>query len=183
MLPHEARRILAEADCLATSADVESAYARMARDITASLQDGNPIVYAVMNGGLIAAGQLLSRLAFPLESGYLHATRYGQALQGAAIEWRVAPTLDPRGRSVLVIDDILDEGYTLDAICRRLRDAGAKEVLTAVLVHKLHDRKARSGMEADFTGMRLPDRFLFGGGMDFKGYWRNAPGIYALKDS
>jgi hypoxanthine phosphoribosyltransferase len=94
---------------------------------------------------------------------------------------RVRPTVDLRGRTVLVVDDILDEWATLDAITEWCRQEGAKEVLTAVLVDKEHDRKARPGLKADFTGLVSPDRFLFGYGMDFKGYWRNAPGIYAVK--
>ena len=153
----------------------------MAAEITARLADANPLVYAVMNGGLILAGRILPRLPFPLEVAYLHATRYGHAIQGTLLDWRVRPTQDLRGRTVLVLDDILDEGHTLEAIIAHLKEEGAAEVLSAVLVHKLHERKAKPGMRADFTGLDIPDRFLFGCGMDYKGYWRNAPGIYAVK--
>ncbi|NJD25894.1 MAG: hypoxanthine-guanine phosphoribosyltransferase [Betaproteobacteria bacterium] len=178
----EMRRVLAEADCLATAAEVDAALDRMAAAISADLADADPTVYCVMNGGLVVAGRLLARLDFPLRVGYLHATRYGHALQGEnRIDWRVAPTEDPLGRTVLVIDDILDEGYTLEAICARLAAAGATRVLSAVLVHKDHPRKARPGMRADYTGLVIADRFLFGSGMDYRSYWRNAPGIFALK--
>ncbi|MDO9244692.1 MAG: hypoxanthine-guanine phosphoribosyltransferase [Rhodocyclaceae bacterium] len=177
----EIKRAYAEADCLATQADVDAALDRMADAITARLQDSNPLIYAVMNGGLIVAGQLIARLNFPLETAYLHATRYGHALNGNLLDWRVRPTQDLQDRTVLVIDDILDEGHTLAAICANLQQEGAREVLTAVLVHKRHERKATPGMRADFTGMDIADRFLFGCGMDYKGYWRNAPGIFALK--
>lgn len=179
--PADIRRIRAEADCLASAADVALAYDRMAAAITHRLQDANPIVYAVMNGGLIPAGQLLPRLDFPLETAYLHATRYGHAVSGGGIDWRVRPSENPAGRSVLVVDDILDEGRTLAAICTELRAAGATEVLTATLVHKCHDRKAVPGMRADFSGLDITDRFLFGCGMDYRGYWRNADGIFAVK--
>ena len=77
--------------------------------------------------------------------------------------------------------DILDEGHTLAAIVEYLRDEGAAEVRTAVLVHKQHPRKAYPGMRADFTGLDVADRFLFGYGMDYQGYWRNAPGIFAVR--
>lgn len=179
--PAELQRIREEADCLATAEDVQAAYARMARDITQRLQDANPIIYAVMNGGLIPAGQLLPRLDFPLETAYLHATRYGLATRGSRLDWRVRPSMNPAGRTVLVIDDILDEGHTLAAICEELRASGAVDVVTTVLVHKCHDRKAVPGMRADFSGLDIADRFLFGGGMDYRGYWRNANGIYAVK--
>ena len=153
----------------------------MAEAITTRLADTNPLVYTVMNGGLIFAGRLLPRLPFPLEVAYLHATRYGHAIQGTLLDWRVRPTQDLRGRTVLVLDDILDEGHTLNAIIEHLKAEGASTVLSAVLVHKLHERKAYPGMRADFTGLDIADRFLFGCGMDYKGYWRNAPGIYAVK--
>lgn len=177
----EIRRAREEADCLADEAAVENALDRMASEITARLADRNPLVYTVMNGGLILAGRILTRLPFPLEVAYLHATRYGHATQGTLLDWRVRPTQDLRNRTVLVLDDILDEGHTLNAIIEYLKAEGASEVLSAVLVHKEHDRKAYTGMRADFSGLDIADRFLFGCGMDYKGYWRNAPGIYAVK--
>ncbi|WP_333857924.1 hypoxanthine-guanine phosphoribosyltransferase [Denitromonas sp.] len=177
----EIRRAMDEADCLADNAAVEIALDKMAAEISEPLRNTNPLVFVVMNGGLILAGRLLPRLNFPLEVTYLHATRYGHALQGNLLDWRVRPTQDLRGRTVLVLDDILDEGHTLAAIVDHLQAEGAVAVHTAVLVHKDHDRKASPGMRADFTGMDIADRFLFGCGMDYKGYWRNAPGIYALK--
>jgi hypoxanthine phosphoribosyltransferase len=178
----EVKRAMAEADCLASPAEVRAALDRMAAAISDRLAAANPICYCVMNGGLVIAGRLLSRLDFPLEVAYLHATRYGHELNGTTmLDWRVRPTQDLEGRTVLVIDDILDEGHTLEAIVAHCRDEGAAEVLTAVLVDKQHGRKARPGLKADFHGLDIPDRFLFGCGMDYKGYWRNAPGIYALK--
>ncbi len=177
----EMRRAMEEADCLADNATVDAALDRMATGITAKLKDANPLIYVVMNGGLILAGRLLGRLPFPLEVAYLHATRYGHALQGNLLDWRMRPTQDLRGRTVLVLDDILDEGHTLAAIVEHLQAEGAAAVHSAVLVHKDHPRKATPGMRADFTGLDMPDRFLFGCGMDYKGYWRNAPGIFALK--
>jgi hypoxanthine phosphoribosyltransferase len=171
-----------DADCLASAVEVDTALERMASAITERLAKANPLIYVVMNGGLILAGHLLPRLPFPLEVAYLHATRYGDAVQGRHLDWRVRPTQDPRDRTVLVLDDILDEGHTLLAIIEHLKAEGAEVVLSAVLTHKRHDRKAYPGMRADFTGLDVADRFLFGCGMDYKGYWRNAPGIYAIKD-
>ncbi len=177
----EIRTTFAEAECLFTPADVEAALDRMAAAITARLAGSDPVVLCVMHGGLIVTGRLLPKLCFPLESGYLHATRYGHEFCGSHLDWRVRPTEDLRGRTVLLVDDILDEGTTLAAVTDYCREEGALEVLTAVLIDKEHDRKARPGLTADFVGLVSPDRFLFGCGMDHKGYWRNAPGIYAVK--
>ena len=178
----EIRQVREEADCLVDAGTISAALQRLATEISARLAERNPLIFVVMNGGLVFAGRLLPLLDFPLEVGYLHATRYGHALSGRQIDWRVHPTLDPRGRNVLVLDDILDEGHTLVAIVEALKSQGAHEVLTAVLVDKQHARKAVPGLRADFTGLQVADRFLFGCGMDYKGYWRNLPGIHALKE-
>lgn len=177
----EANKILEEADLLVGEAGVVAAIHQLSEEITAQLRDSNPVVMCVMNGGLIFTGQLLTRLVFPLEVDYVHATRYGHEISGARLNWTVRPQLDLKGRTVLLLDDILDEGVTLAAIADYCRQQGAEKVLMAVLVEKLHLRKVTPGMRADFTGLEVGDRFLFGYGLDYKGYWRNAPGIYAVK--
>jgi hypoxanthine phosphoribosyltransferase len=173
--------VLAEADLLVTEAEVGAAISRMAQEITDQLKDTNPILICVMNGGLIFTGQLLTKLVFPLEVDYVHATRYGHEISGAGLNWIVKPQLELKGRTVLLLDDILDEGVTLAAIADYCRQQGATDVYMAALVEKLHLRKVTPGMRADFTGIEVGDRFLFGYGLDYKGYWRNAPGIYAVK--
>lgn len=177
----EANQVLEEADLLVGEAGVAAAIERLAGEITTRLRESNPVVMCVMNGGLIFAGQLLTRLVFPLEVDYVHATRYGHEISGARLNWTVKPQLELKGRTVLLLDDILDEGVTLAAIADYCRQQGAEQVLMAVLVEKLHLRKVTPGMRADFTGLEIGDRFLFGYGLDYKGYWRNAPGIYAVK--
>jgi len=112
---------------------------------------------------------------------YVHATRYGHEFNGVALDWKVRPQTDLKGRTVVLLDDILDEGVTLAAIADYCRQQGAAKIMMAVLVEKLHLRKVTPGMRADFTGIEVGDRFLFGYGLDYKGYWRNAPGIYAVK--
>jgi len=177
----EANKILAEADLLVNESEVAMVIDRLAGEITSQLKNSNPILLCVMNGGLIFTGQLLTRLVFPLEVDYVHATRYGHETNGTHLHWTVRPQLDLKGRTVLLLDDILDEGVTLAAIADYCRQQGATKVLMAVLVEKLHLRKVTPGMHADFCGIDVGDRFLFGYGLDYKGYWRNAPGIYAVK--
>ncbi|MGM0952887.1 MAG: hypoxanthine-guanine phosphoribosyltransferase [Pseudomonadota bacterium] len=177
----EMNQVMADADCLVNEQQVDKAINNMAQAITDRLQDSNPLLFCVMNGGLILTGQLLTRLRFPVQAEYLHATRYRQETTGGILEWKLRPEADIQDRTVLIVDDILDEGTTLCAIADYCLTHGAKEVLTAVLVDKQHDRKAKPDLKADFTGMYVEDRFLFGYGMDYKGYWRNAPGIYAVK--
>ena len=177
----EANRVMDEADLLVAEADVIAAIARIAEEVTAELKDLNPVLICCMNGGLVFSGQLLTKLVFPLQVDYVHATRYGHEMNGVALDWKVRPQIDLHGRTVVLLDDILDEGVTLAAIAEYCRQQGAARVMMAVLVEKLHLRKVKPGMRADFTGIEVGDRFLFGYGLDSKGYWRNAPGIYALK--
>ena len=177
--PQHIRQVRAEADCLFSEEQVELALDKMAERITAKHSENNPLVLCVMNGGLIVTGCLMLRLNFPLEQDYLHATRYRGETQGGALKWLAEPTSELSGRHVLVIDDILDEGYTLAAIAEHCRDAGALSVETVALVEKRHDRK--HGIQADYIGLRVEDRYLFGYGMDYKGYLRNAAGIFAVK--
>jgi hypoxanthine phosphoribosyltransferase len=175
------RQVMAEADCLHSNAEVEVAIDAMAAAINSEMADSNPVVFCVMNGGLIFSGKLLPKLNFPLELSYLHATRYRNETSGGELFWKAKPEISFIDRDVLIIDDILDEGHTLGAIIDFCRHAGAKNVRIAVLVDKTHDRKARPDLKADYVGMPCVDRYVFGYGMDYKGYWRNAPGIYAVK--
>jgi hypoxanthine phosphoribosyltransferase len=138
------------------------------------------MVLAVMGGAVVFAGQLLPLLRFPLDYDYIHASRYGSATRGADVDWKVSPPGLVRGRTVLVLDDILDHGETMSAIKKRLLELGANDFYCAVLVEK--KLAMNKPIKADFVGLTIPDRFVFGCGMDAKGYWRNLPDIRALKD-
>lgn len=175
------QQVLDEADCLYSAEAVNQAVRNMADKLTADLRDKNPIVLAVMNGGLILTGQLSPLLNFPLQIDYLHATRYRHDTVGGNLRWFKHPDINLTGRNVVIVDDILDEGNTLLEVIDYCKGVGATEVLTAVLVNKLHDRKADPTFKADYVGLEIPDRFIFGYGMDYKGYWRNANGIFAVK--
>jgi hypoxanthine phosphoribosyltransferase len=174
----EARQLLARAEMIRSAADVSRALDRLATGITVELGGRFPVVLMVMRGAVFLAGQLLPRLDFPLEFDYLHATRYQGTTGGATIVWKVVPPESVRGRPVLVLDDILDEGHTLAAILDSLGRAGAAEVRVAVLCEKRTGRD--KPVRADFVGFEVPDRYVFGCGMDVQGLWRNLPAIYAL---
>lgn len=174
-------QIMADADLLKSKDEIEVALDQMAVDITERLSTSMPVVYSIMNGGLIFAGQLLPLLKFPLEVGYMHATRYRGETEGQAeLQWQALPSCPMDGRTVLILDDIFDEGNTLAEVVEACKAQGAKEVVTAVMINKVHERK-NTNLEVDFYGLDVEDRFLFGFGMDYRGYWCNAEGIYAVK--
>lgn len=177
--PEQAEQVYREADCLYDNGQVEAAIARLGSEITQQLSTSNPLVLCVMSGAVITAGKLLTHLDFPLQIDYLHATRYRGATSGGELHWLARPRTPLQGRVVLLVDDILDEGVTLAAILDECRQQGAAAVYSVVLVEKVHDRK--NGFQADFVGLTVEDRYVFGYGMDYKDYLRNAPGIFAVK--
>ncbi len=181
MTAAEARRMLAEADLVCPEDAVRDAIDRLAGEIADQLADSYPLALTVMGGAVVFAGQLLPRLNFPLECDYLHATRYGTDLAGSELNWIVEPRKPVAGRTVLVLDDILDEGLTLAAIKEKMLAQGAAACYLAVLCEKETGRP--KPVAADFVGVTLPNRFLFGCGMDARGAWRNLPAIYAVKDT
>jgi hypoxanthine phosphoribosyltransferase len=166
------------AETLFSRGDVEDAIRRVATDISARLAEQNPLVLTVLNGGIIFCGALLLELSFPLELDSVSVSRYHGLTQGGAdLQWKLKPSIPLRGRSVLLVDDVLDEGITLAELKRYCIAEGAEQVLIAVLVEKIlaHEKPC----QADFVGLKADDRYLFGYGMDYRSYLRNAAGIFA----
>lgn len=181
MPPDQAWKILETADLLCDEGKVRTAIERIAAEITARLKDRFPVVLAVMGGSVFFAGHLLPQLRFPLEFDTIHASRYGNATSGGQVIWKVEPHENVRNRTVLVLDDILDGGETLAAIRDRVRSRGAAAFYSAVLTDK--DIGRDKPIAPDFVGLQLPNRYVFGCGMDVCGLWRNLAAIYAVKDS
>ena len=172
-------KILESAEMIHSAAVVDAAIARVAAEITKRLGGRYPLVLSVMGGAVVFTGRILPMLNFPLDFDYIHASRYGAQTTGGQIEWKVEPKGNVAGRVVLVLDDILDIGDTMLAIRERVLGLGAAAFYSAVLTDKTK-RRAKP-INADFVGLSLPDRYVFGCGMDAHGIWRNLPAIYALK--
>jgi len=173
-------QILDSADLIHSAAAVDAAIGRVAAEIAAKLRDQYPLVLSVMGGAVVFTGRILPLLKFPLDFDYIHASRYGAATSGGAVDWKVEPKGNVAGRVVLVLDDILDIGDTMLAIRQRVLGLGARAFYSAVLTDK--KKGQAKPIYADFVGLSLPDRYVFGCGMDAHGVWRNLPAIYALKE-
>ena len=176
----QAREILVNADLIRSADEVQAAVRGVAKAINRTLADQHPLVLSVMGGAVVFTGQLLPMLDFPLDFDYLHVSRYGNEKRGGELHWKVAPRENVRDKVVLVVDDVLDEGETLHAIKQRVMELGASKFYSAVFADKVKEKT--KPIRADFVGMELPNRFVFGYGMDIHGAWRNLPAIYALKD-
>lgn len=175
----QARDLLGQAELLYSEQQVQAALHKIAVQLNAALADQHPLVLSVMGGAVVFTGQLLPLLTFPLDFDYVHVSRYGDARHGGAMHWKVEPRENVRGRVVLLVDDILDEGHTLQALHQRVMALGASKCYSAVFADKQHGRS--KPIHADFVGLDLPNRFVFGYGMDIEGAWRNLPAIYAVK--
>ena len=166
------------AELIVSAERVQFAIDQTAVRLAARLTHANPVLLCVMQGGLMYAGELARRLQFPLQLGYVHVGRYRDATSGGVLDWIAKPNVDIAGRHVLLVDDILDQGVTLNGLLRWLGGQGASAITTTVLVNKEVQRAER--VAVDFAAVSCPDRFLIGCGMDYQGYWRNLPAIYAL---
>jgi hypoxanthine phosphoribosyltransferase len=176
------KEMTARAICLCNSIQIEDALNKMALHITQELSDKDPLFLCVMNGAMIPMGQLLTKLHFPLQIDYIHATRYHGKTTGGEITWVAKPRISLQNRYVVIVEDILDTGLTFAAIVEHCRQEGATQVYTATMVDKNHPRSPGGIQRTDFTGLYLPNKFLIGYGLDYEEYFRNLPGIYVLAD-
>jgi hypoxanthine phosphoribosyltransferase len=176
-----ARALLENAEEIYDRSAVQSAIADVAAKLNERFDkpDQFPLVLGVMGGAVVFTGQLLPQLRFPLEFDYIHVSRYGDDDQGGRVVWKVIPRPDVAGRTIIVLDDILDEGETLAHVKQRLLDMGAAEVIVTVFADKAIKRS--KPVKADIVGLTIPDKFVVGMGMDVYGYWRNLPGLWAIR--
>jgi hypoxanthine phosphoribosyltransferase len=176
-----ANDVLSCADLIYTGEKIHQALDGLALKLNKRFENISPVVLCVMKGGVVFTGHLLTKLSCSPDLDYIHVTRYRNQIAGSQLEWLVYPGTNISNRTVLVLDDILDEGITLSAIVDYCKAKGAKEVVSAVLVHKKHDR-CKEGVICDYMGLEVEDRYVFGFGMDYKGKLRHLNAIYALSN-
>ena len=179
-VPASPEALLAQSDLIYSEQEVQAAIDRLAAQLCADLGHSNPLVLCVMGGAVVFAGQLLPRLGFPLMFDYVHASRY-HGTHGLDLVWKVKPDDNVRDRTVVLLDDILDEGHTLAAVRQQCLEQGASRVVVVVLAEKMLGHA--KPVTADYTGLEVPNRYVFGCGMDVDGWWRNLPAIYALRNN
>lgn len=179
---HELETVLNRSECLITEARIAAAYDKLAATLNIHYATLNPIIIVVLNGGLIPAGHLLTRLAFAHRMDYIHATRYQNNQGTNELTWKATVDLDLQDEHVLLVDDIFDEGITLKCIVESLSAQHPASLMTCCLLDKDHDRKVKD-FSVDFVGTTVADRYIYGCGMDYHGYLRHLPGIYALKEN
>ncbi len=153
----------------------------MAFELEKRIRGQNAIILCVMNGGLIITSDILRGMGCELRLDYLQVARYRDKTVGGSLHWHKEPQLSLENQVVVLVDDIYDEGYTLDEVVSYCKKKGAKEVITVVLILKQKENR-KIQLKPDIYGLEVTDRYVFGYGMDYKGYLRNVPAIYAIKE-
>ena len=171
--------VLEQSDCLADAETVKAAIARMADRINRDLANEVVLVCPLLNGSLPFAGMLVPQLKMPLRLDAIQVSRYGYETRGKELEW-LSPMPDVKGETVLLLDDVLDAGVTITLVRSAILAAGARRCVVAVLTEKNVLRP--KPIEADYVALEMPDRYIFGMGMDVFGWWRNLPGIHAMRE-
>ena len=173
-------KALAQAECLYDMNAIEAALDKLAEQLNQHYADLNPLLLCVMKGALVTMGQLLPKLTFPLEIDYIHATRYGDKLEGGEVQWQHQPETALENRHVILIEDIVDRGDTLNVLRHYCMENKVKSVACATLVNKMD--VSQSCQPAEFIALTVPNRYVFGFGLDYQGQARQFPGIYALPE-
>tara|TARA_B100000945_G_C20257726_1_gene537702 strand:- start:72 stop:620 length:549 start_codon:yes stop_codon:yes gene_type:complete len=174
-----ANKLLAQSEIFLPDHQVQNIVSRLAQELNKDMQFEFPVVIPVMTGGLVFCGQLLPLLDFPLQLDYMHVTRYRGETKGSEIEWKLKPQLELNNRNILIVDDILDEGKTASAIMKWLKESGANKITLCVLFNKKIGKP--KPIMANYVGLDIEDKYVFGFGMDIKNFWRNLSSIRAYK--
>jgi hypoxanthine phosphoribosyltransferase len=180
MQQEEAQQIHSKADLLFDQIAVEQGIATLASRVAKDCENDFPLVLCVMNGGLYLTGQLLRHWEFPLTVDYVHATRYRLATLGKDVLWKAYPQNDLKDRHVIIIDDIFDQGYTLEEVKSYCLKHGAKKCTSVFLIRKTHDRK-KADIQPDYIGLECGDCYVYGAGMDLNGHFRNLSSIHFVE--
>jgi len=175
-------RIKSKGRCLFKKEEIEAAIKKVAAQMKEKVGNETPLFLVVMNGAVIFAGQLATCLEFPAQFDYIHATRYHGEIESSDLHWVAEPRAKIKGRTVVIVEDILDTGLTLAECVKYCESKGAAAIYTAALVDKNRPRAPEGVQKTDFTGLHVEDKFLFGYGLDYKEFLRNEPGIYAVED-
>jgi hypoxanthine phosphoribosyltransferase len=165
---------------LIDEAVIEKRLDSMAEEIERDFPGGTLVVIILLKGALVFAADLLRRVPRVLEIECLNVASYhGGTESSGKVDFLDRHFPEVKGRHVLLLDDILDTGRTLHAVCQRLMEEGAVAVHTAVLLAK--DKPRAEEVQADYVGFEIGDEFVVGYGLDYLGSYRNLPFVGVLK--
>jgi len=151
----------------------------MARDIARDFRGREMVVVALLNGTVMFLGDLIRNLSFPLRLDFIGVSSYGAGTESGELVFTKELRLDVRGRDVLLVDDILDTGKTVNRVLVKLRALNPRRIKTCVLLDKPERRVEKA--RADYVGFVIPNVFVVGYGLDYAERYRNLPFVGVLK--
>ncbi|WP_373841999.1 hypoxanthine phosphoribosyltransferase [Limosilactobacillus sp.] len=165
---------------LFTKEDIEKATDRLAKQLTADYRDKRPLVVSVLTGAVLFTVDMLEKMDIMAQLDFIDVSTYFGGTQSTG-NLKLIHDLnsDVRGRDVLIMEDIVDSGHTLKFLIDLLKKRGAKSIKTASMMDKPEGRKY--DVKVDYYGVQVPNEFLVGYGLDYKGFYRNLPYIGILK--
>jgi hypoxanthine phosphoribosyltransferase len=161
------------------AAAVLAAWDALAASLQREVDAGPCVLLGILVGGMVPLVKVAERLRGDFVMDYCHVTRYLGGTTGGEIRWTQAPRVALGGATVILLDDIFDEGHTLAELRRHCLASGAARVVTAVLARKRH-RRPIAGIVPDHVGVEVGDQYVFGCGMDYHERWRHLDSIWAI---
>jgi hypoxanthine phosphoribosyltransferase len=161
-----------------TEAQIQKEVARIASEMNRDLADKDPIFLGILNGAFMFASDLYKQLTFPCQITFLKLASYSGTYSTGSVKQLIGIGQDLKDRVVVVLEDIVDTGVTLETIIRQLSGYQPREIRVATLLHK--PEATLTEVKLDYLGMNIPNDFILGYGLDFDGYGRNFKEIYQL---
>lgn len=160
--------------------EIMEAVDRVAQQLIRDLDGKNPLFLVVLNGAFMFASDLMKKINIPCEVSFVKLSSYIGTRSTSVVRELIGLDQVPTGRTIVIIEDIIDTGITMGVTTEKLKKLGAKDVRIATLLFK--PDAFRMKYEIDYIGIRIPNDFIIGYGLDYDGYGRNYPEIYKITE-
>lgn len=166
---------------LLTQQQVEKRIDEMGATLTAKYQDQFPVIVTVMTGAMVFSVDMIRRMKFKLSLDYVDVSSYDDGTTSGKVRLIKDLTYNIKNRPVIIMEDIVDTGHTLQFLAKLLKLRGAKSIEVCALLDKPARREV--DFQADYVGFEVPNEFIVGYGLDYNGLYRNLPYVGVLKPS
>jgi hypoxanthine phosphoribosyltransferase len=157
---------------------LQQAVEKLAERINNDLAGKNPVFLVVLNGAFIFAADLYRKITIESEISFVKLASYAGTATTSEVKELIGINEKLRGRTIVIVEDIIDTGTTMQYLINKLEYLGVEKIYLAALLFK--PSAFRESFRIDYLGMEVPDEFIVGYGLDYNGYGRNYPDIYKI---
>lgn len=161
-------------------ADIQREVARVAADINRDLAGKNPLFISVLNGAFMFTADLMKHLTLPCEVSFVKLESYSGLVSAGKVKQLIGLKENISGRTIVIVEDVVDSGITMKKLLDDLQEYNPKEIYIAALLVKPDSLKVE--LDIKYVGMRIPNDFIVGYGMDYDGQGRNYPDMYIVAE-